>query len=430
MKFLRISPKTWGLIFFLPVALFGISGLTALDIEQVEIDGYFRARGYYLSGENLFPYPDNGKEHVAFQDLFFRNRLTIPAQPSFRIITVIDIGEKFGDNALRLGEASANIIARNAYAEYSVSDNTVFTIGLMPVSLGKGIILAADGAGIQAVQKFFSGRWVNTFTWVNAYDASHTLELESAAATDYREDTIYWYHTAVSPLRNLLFEFFAGGERDTYVTANDYSKDPKKSLLFWSGVSLKYRNGVFLFSGDAFINAGELNLYNTDVFAFQKRTVLAEYYSLESGYDSAASGFGITAAGATGNPADGSAGSSFQDIKASSGFSRIMIDDSGGIALRGYGESPFYGLAALGLYSRFLLFHKLNVQAKVLRFFVAEEGVAGDEFFTEGFIEPSPGLQAFGQFAVLSVGRGAEALSGAQGGNILFDTMMGVRFYY
>ncbi len=430
MSFLRFSSKFWRFIFFLPVALFAGAELSALEMEQIEIDGYFRARGYYLSGENLFPYPDNGKENVAFQDLFFRNRLAIPAQPSFRIITVIDIGERFGDNALRLGEASANMIARNAYAEYSVSDNTVFTIGLMPVSLGKGIILAADGAGIQAVQKFFSGRWVNTFTWVNAYDASHTLELESAAAADYLEDTIYWFHTAVSPLRDLLLEFFAGGERDTYVTSNDYSKDSRKSLLFWSGVSLKYRSGVFLFTGDAYINAGELNVYNTEISAFQKKKVLAEYYSMESGYDSAVSGFGITAAGATGNPADSSAGSSFQDIKASSGFSRIMIDDSGGIALRGYGESPFFGLSAVGLYSRLLLFHKLNVQAKVLRFFAAGEGVAGDEFFTEATMEPSRGLQLFGQFAVLSVGRGAEAMSGARAGNILFDTMMGVLFYY
>jgi hypothetical protein len=99
-----------------------------------------------------------------------------------------------------------------------------------------------------------------------------------------------------------------------------------------------------------------------------EKPVSAFLAELEAGYKTESTEFALAAEGATGDPGSPSAAHSFQDIKASRGFTLIAVDNTGGLSARPSGESPWYGLAGISIRARKTFFESFIAEIKAAHF--------------------------------------------------------------
>lgn len=343
--------------------------VSALDatLENLDISGTLRLRawqtGSQLKVPEKFP-PVDGYASVSYEDLFFRNRFDLKVLPNLKLHAVFDIASVFGKNDFAMGSGGTNLVTRDVYAVFTPTANSEISIGLQPFSLQGGYILARDASGIQYNHHLFA-RSVKLYAgFVKAFDDADSVYGDNTAPPEYADDNIYFAGFTLNISSVYYCDAYYVYEHDRFTNVDDGGEDGRRSSLHWAGLhnKLLWRNWIFRAGGIA--NWGRLDAGNgsgsTEVSAW-----LLEF---EAGYRFSAAQVSLVAEGATGDPDDPEAGNSFQDIKSSHEFSYIVVDNYGGLSIRGYGESSWFGLYGAGCRAQFTLMETVNIEMRLVHF--------------------------------------------------------------
>ncbi len=372
MKLFRLIPAAC-----ITLLLFAAAGgrAHALDptLENLDISGTLRLRAWQTGSEVKVPgrFPaDSGYSSVNYEDLFFRNRFSLTVLPNLQVRAVFDIVSVIGKNDFAMGNGGTNLVTRDVYAVFTPTENGELSIGLQPFSLAGGYILARDATGVQYGHHLF-GRSLKVYAaFVKAFDDADSVYGDNSAPPKYADDNIYFAGAMLSLASTLFCDFYYVYEHDRYTDTDGGGTDNRKASLHWAGLHCKvlWRNWVFRAGGIA--NRGHLLI---DPGTGSDRTgVLAGLFEFEAGYRFSNAQVSLVAEGATGDPDDPDAASSFQDIKSSHEFSYIVVDNYGGLSIRGAGESSWYGLRGAGVKAQYTLLGAVNLELRLLHFRTAE----------------------------------------------------------
>lgn len=187
---------------------------------------------------------------------------------------------------------------------------------------------------------------------------------------DYADDNIWMATAKVAKIEGLESEIYYAGEHDSFTTydGSDAAEDGRKSSLHWIGLHNTYTRGDFTFKAGGIFNFGEVKTHSNKPDPFVKTDILAGLWELSVEYTLGELKIAISHEGATGDPASSGDENSFQDIKSSHGYSLIAIDNSGGLAIRGSGESSWYGLYGQGIKLRYTIFDEVTLGFAALHF--------------------------------------------------------------
>jgi hypothetical protein len=351
--------------------------------DKLNLSGFLRMRAWYTSSDvkvpGYFPAADSHNK-VYYEDLFFRNRININAIPDVEIRTVFDISANFGQDDFSLGNGGTNLVTRDIYAVFSPSRNIEISAGLMPFSLYGGYILARDGTGIRYQQDLFSKRYKLELAVLNAFDNADSGYSDVSDNPDYSDDEIYIFNNELVLLKNLIIQMYYVYEHDKYTEYNDSGNalDGRKASLHWIGIHNKLNFNYFFLSIGGIFNTGYVKTRADNSSLFEKTCISAGLWEFETGWKHRGLQVSLAAEGATGDPLNINDRKSFQDIKASHGFSLIAVDNSGGISIRESGESSWYGLYGQGIRLRYPLFNTVLAGISLLHFRTLEEVVFND----------------------------------------------------
>jgi len=337
-------------------------------LKKLDISGFIRTRGWYIGSSIKLPsaFSDSdGYKQAYYLDLFARGRLNIKVNDLVEIKSVFDISAAYGKDSFAIGSGSTNLITRDIYTIFHFSKDSELSIGLRPFSLNGGFIIARDAAGIKYEHKFLKKK-INLYTaMIFAYDNANDSLGANSDPPFYAGDYIFYVGGIFKPMANYTIDTYYAIEVDYYMPAvatGDAPTSDRKGVLHWIG----FHNKIVL--GDLFIKFGGILNFGTlenhiwsdtgsdniwDIEITTTTNTLAGLWEFSIGYRLENFQISLAAEGATGDPNDTSANSSFQDIKASHGFSLIAVDNSGGIAIRGSGESSWYGLYGQGIKVQF-----------------------------------------------------------------------------
>lgn len=422
--------------------LFSLQSLFAeVALDNITLDGFLRTRAWYLGSRSAVPdkfAPTSDYKQISYQDLFFRNRLTFTPSEKFKVKSVFDVFQAYGESDFELGNGSANLITRNVYGVLLPTSSLEVQFGLQPFSLGYGHILARDGAGVQASQKFLNAKGKAYLGWIKAFDAARATYGNETNPDFYAQDNVYWGGILLDPLSSWSSDVYVITEFDNYTSSSgaaDYDEDGRKADLVWAGTKQRVSWKKILLRAEAIVNAGTASVYQTSDTAFHDEEILAHFFQAELGRESDFWEGGFIAAGASGNIADPDAPHSFQDIKASEGLSRITIDNSGGLAIRPSGESAFAGLTAAGLYFKLFLPEMLksawNIDTRYFHFFAAgADKHFGDEWFIDATWNFTRNSSMFVEQAVFLPGDSYELISGNSAKQPIWESMLGIKLSY
>lgn len=339
-------------------------------IQNLDISGFLRVRQWYAGSKSKMPDkfpPDSGYNDVHYQDLFFRGRLYLKALPNVEIRTVFDISSSFGKNGFAIGNGGTNIITRDVYAVFTLSADSELSIGLQPFSLPGGYILARDATGAHFSHYFFHRKLKLYGAYINAFDDAEDSFGEGSDSPEQRNDNIFFTGMNFNITSYLSGETYYTFEHDDYTTEGTANDDTRKSSLHWGGLHLKLTVGDWFISAGGIYNGGHINLRD-DVEGYQRTDISAWLGEFEAGRRFDSTQVSIVAEGATGDPNSADAKHSFQDIKASHEFSNIIVDNYGGLALRGSGESSWYGLYGTGIRLQSTFFSSVTMNLRILHF--------------------------------------------------------------
>jgi hypothetical protein len=359
-------------LFIIPLlALLVPRAAAALDatLENLDISGTLRLRAWQTGSQvkvpGKFP-PVDGYSSVNYEDMFFRNRFDLTVLPNLRVRAVFDISSVFGKNDFAMGRGGTNLVTRDVYAVFTPTANSEVSIGLQPFSLQGGYILARDASGIQYNHHLFA-RSVKLYAgFVKAFDDADSSYGDNTAPPKYADDNVYFAGATLNVSSVFFCDFYYVYEHDRYTDTEDGGTDNRKSSLHWAGIhnKLLWRNWIFRAGG--IVNRGRLYL---DPGTGSERTdVSAWLFEFETGYRFSGAQVSLVAEGASGDPNNPEAGTSFQDIKASHEFSYIVVDNYGGLSLRGSGESSWYGLYGAGCRAQFTLMETVNMEVRLVHF--------------------------------------------------------------
>jgi len=360
-------------IFSILIFITGEASASKLDpvLEMLDLSGFLRMRTWYASSTIKVPdkFPAGGYQHAIYQDLFFRNRINLNILPELEIRTVFDISSKFGKGDFALGSGESNIITRDIYVVFRPTDNGELSLGLRPFSLPGGYILARDATGVQYKHQIMKKKVSLYGFFINAFDDADDIFSDSTAPPKYKKDNVAVAGADLNFIADLVTKAYYVFELDKYAHDEyDPDEDNREGVLNWFGIHNNYSLGNFLFSLGGIINFGSIKTREGTGLPLVKTDILAGLWELMIGYKFNSAMIAVAAQGATGNPNNKESGSSFQDIKASHGFSYIGVDNSGGIAIRGSGESPWYGLCGQGIRFQYTLFDAILLRISLLDF--------------------------------------------------------------
>ncbi len=344
------------------------------NLQNLRLNGFFRTRGWYMDTETkMRDFTSDGEKTVSYSDLFFRNRLELKVLPGLFINYTFDIFNVFGEEAAALGNNDVTMKTRSVFFVINFGEKSQLSAGLQPFSVSGGYILARDGAGIKYEHKFLNGKLTPYFYWIKAYDNSREENLEGYGKNNYSDDDIYTMGTKINYLPNLNGEFYLIYERDmdkSLAYNPDAPGSRKTGNLCWVGSQSQWITGNWNLQWGGIYNWGILS--TNDERRNPRRVVSAAQYEASIGYQFRHTLLSFVSEGATGDASDEFGKDSFQQIKASHGFSNIFINDSGGIAFRASGESPWYGLYGFGLKADFILSFalkgELRLETRLLHF--------------------------------------------------------------
>ncbi len=336
-------------------------------LKNLSLSGFLRLRHWHTVARTKFPdaYEQTNKyDDIYYEDVFFRNRLEFQIMPELEIKTVFDISAFFGKENFALGNGGTNIITRDIYAVFKPYSNLTVEAGLRPFSFPGGFILARDATGIEFNHRAFKGQLKTNFGIIKAFDDANDSYGAQSDQADYKDDTIYFFGMNSNISQELNTEIYYVYEHDSFISDDDN----RKAALHWIGMHNKYVSGDLFINLALIYNWGKINLGDATNSMFSTTGVSAGLFSFEAGYKFEAVQLSLLGEGATGDANDLNYGGSFQDIKASRGYSLIAVDNMGGISLRGSGESSWYGLYSGGLKFIFTLFDSIEMDVKLLHF--------------------------------------------------------------
>ncbi len=353
------------------------SELAALDttLENLDLSGTLRMRAWHTGSQvkvpDRFPATDD-YSHVNYEDLFFRNRFSLNALPMLQIRAVFDIIAVLGKNDFALGNGNTNLVTRNVYAVLTPWENAELSVGLQPFSLNGGYIMARDASGAHYTQHLFN-RAVRLYSGiVKAFDVADSAYGDNTEPPKYAGNNVYFIGSELNISSTFYCDLYYVFEHDRFVDIDDDNPpeiiitDGRRATLHWVGIHNKFLWRNFTFRAGGIINRGTLDL--DDGTTREKTEVKAWLLEFEASYRDGNFQAGLVAEGASGNPNNPEAGNSFQDIKASHEFSYIVVDNYGGLAIRGSGESPWYGLYGAGLRAQHTFFNSVNFEMRLLHF--------------------------------------------------------------
>ena len=349
-------------------------------MDMIDISGFLRIRSWSVLSRTYVPDMFDTRDtykHVNYIDLFMRNRINLTPIPEIEVRTVLDISGDFGKSALNMDNASANLIARDVYAVIRPVKEAELSLGLMPFSLPGGYILARDATGIQYTHSFSAKKAALYVAYIKAFDDADDSFGQGSDVPDFVWDDIVLAGTRFSIGSIIKGEFYYVYEDDRYTTnrltfnTTDFTAgvegDGRKCSLHWVGLHGKVTTGNWFLRFGGIFNGGTL-YWRNQLYAFRKTNILAGLFEFGTGFSINDLKLSVVAEGATGDPNNPNAGRSFQDIKGSHDFSYIVVDSSGGIALRGSGQSCWYGLYGCGLTATYSLFDSFIMDLKLLHF--------------------------------------------------------------
>jgi hypothetical protein len=348
--------------------------------DRIDLSGFLEIRMWSVLSRTHVP----GKfisrrtyKHVNYFDLFFRNRIGIAILPEVEIRSVFDLSSFFGKGDFSMDGGAANLITRDVYALFRPLHNAELTIGLQPFSLPGGYILARDATGIQYTHTFPKQKVSFYAAYIKAYDDADDSFGQGSDMPDFIWDDIVIAGTRFAIGPAIRGEAYYVYEDDRFTTnrltlnTTDFTAglkgDRRKGSIHWAGLHAKViTENWFLRIGGIF-NAGTMYVRN-EFYAFRTVRLLAGLFEAETGITAADVELSALAEGATGNPDDVYGCASFQDIKGAHTFSFIAVDSTGGLSLRGSGESCWYGLYGCGLSLKYTLMDSFIMQVKLLHF--------------------------------------------------------------
>lgn len=429
------------IIFIIPCLSLPVwAGEIDLTLESLDLSGFLRMRAFYTASKSKVPGKFSGSDEyqsVDYQDLFMRNRLSLKVIPELEVTGVFDIYSAFGSEGggFALGSGSTNLITRNLYAVFSPNDRIQCSIGLKPFSLPGGYILARDATGLQYDHDVFSSKVKLYAAVINAFDDAQDSYGEDSDPAEYRDDNIYFggLRWQINPAT--ASELYYAYENDRFVSESD----DKKLSLNWIGWHNNYVAGRWQFTLGGIYNWGSLWFRNEEL-TFDKTTIDAYLYEASAALKLDAVSFTLVLEGASGDPDNVYAEDSFQDIKASHGFTYFVVDNSGGIAFRGSGESSWYGLYGVALKIQFGLFNTLSVET-ILAHFETNEKICwdgcgstylGDEWDVKLEMPYRDVVSLFFNNALFQPGDAYNGLESVQVDNkgLVIESMIGLKIMY
>ncbi|GEM_PF-909541 len=365
-------------------------------LERIDLSGFFRIQMWDIAGRTYVPDKlplQRNYKNINYLDLFFRNRVNLTLVPEIEIRTVFDISAIFGKGISSIESNKGDFIARNAYAVFRPTNDSELSIGLMPFSLPGGYIIARDATGLQYSQHFPRIKTNIYAGYIRAFDdADDTFGRESGTPV-YVMDNIFllgskftigsiisgegyyvWeddrYTTNRLSLNSLNFRYDRAAGMyviDTFDPGTALTGDGRKGSLHWLGLHLKIISSRWFLRCGGIFNIGHIFVRN-QLYQLHRSNIKAGLFEFEAGFDNRDLQCSLIAEGATGDPDRPSSGISFQQIKSSHDFSFIAVDSTGGLALRGGGESQWQGLYGCGLKVRYTVLDSLIMQLKLLHF--------------------------------------------------------------
>lgn len=348
-------------------------------LKKLELSGFLRMRGWYTTSKSKVPgqFPEtNNYDSVYYQDLFLRNRLYLKALPDLEIRTVFDVISVMGKDDFSIGNGGTNLVTRDVYVVFKPNESALLEIGLKPFSLPGGYILARDATGIQYYQDLFKRRLRFYGAVVKAFDDANDSYGEQTEPPEYADDNVYFAGGTINLMTNFSSEVYYVYENDKYTNLDETTTpvtitDGRKASLHWIGMHNKLVAGNWVLRLGGIFNKGYIRELDEPVAyprTYTRTNIKAYLGEFETSYRFSNLQIGLAAEGASGDPNDASAKNSFQDIKSSHGFSYIVVDNLGGISLRGSGESSWYGLYGGGLHLKLTLLDSLSMEMKFLHF--------------------------------------------------------------
>ncbi|MFC1852272.1 hypothetical protein ACFL27_18910 [candidate division CSSED10-310 bacterium] len=429
------------LILFLVVGTSAFAGEIDTTLEKLDLSGFLRMRAWYTSSIIKVPgkfAPTDTYKSVNYQDMFFRNRLNLKLLPNLEIKTTFDVFSTFGyqNSGFALGKGSTNLITRNVYAVFKPGDSSEISLGLKPFSLPGGYILARDASGFQYNQDLFKKKIKAYCALVKAFDDASDTFGEGSDPTDYADDNIYFVGAQFSLSSSISAESYYVHENDKFISESD----GRKAALNWIGLHCKLASGNWLCQLGVISNWGCLKLRDDETENFECRDVDALLFEFLASYRFGNLRCSLVAEGATGDPNNSDDEESFQDIKASHGFSYFVVDNLGGIALRGSGESSWFGLYGAGFKLHYPLFGSISLDLNLLHFETTEEltwedsttTYLGDEIdFKAEYVYRETMTLFFqsGVFMPQDAYKALDAVNHAADG-VVFEAMMGATINY
>ncbi|MDH5719550.1 MAG: hypothetical protein OEZ13_02920 [Spirochaetia bacterium] len=374
-------------LFFFIVPLNAYENQAEIDenLKNLSLSGFLRTRIWHFQSKTAigdFPATSEQKK-VTYQDLFFRNRLSLKVNESTEIHSVFDIFTVFGLDSSdsvetmggSIGKAGFNLKTRNVYFLLKPNSNFETKIGLMPFSLPGGHIIATDGAGIRFRYDFFKGLLRTYFSWMKAYDNSKEDLGKGFGGNNYNDNDIYIAGGKIKVSEDIKTEFYYTYEKDM-----DSLKEPDTGRLHWAGIRQE------IFSGKLFADFNLIyNWGRTNKNASENMFVNAGLWDILLGLQLKSVEISLLQKGATGSPNDLKAEKSFQSIRPSHGFSFIFIDNNGGISFSG---GAMHGIYGQGLNIKFSIISGLSAELKyvhyrtirkVISFDAQKDSYLGDE---------------------------------------------------
>ncbi len=340
-------------------------------LKNLDLSGFLRFRAWHTGSETKMPgkFPGNDTYNsVNYQDLLLRARLYLKVTPDIEIRAVFDIASYFGNEGFQLGGGGANLVTRDVYAVFHLSNNDEVSIGMQPFSLPGGYILARDATGAHYAHYLLNRKLKAYASFINAFDNANDNYGADSNRPKYANDTICILGLTASVAGTFSVDMYYTYENDHYTTDDGTeNEDPRMAKLHWGGIHGKLIAGNMLFKAGGIWNAGSIRIRG-DAGEFNRTPVNAALFEIETGCRINSFQGSVIAEGATGDPNNPNAGRSFQDIKSSHEFSYIIVDNYGGIALRESGESCWYGLYGGGLKLQYTLQSPFLIQLCLLHF--------------------------------------------------------------
>ena len=330
------------------VFLFHAENLGSIQLtKRLNFTGYLRNR--YWNFYSSIPFVDSSlsRNYISYLDLFLRNRFKYSISKKIAIQVVFDIYTIYGQTSGgsietrggSLGKPGFNLTTRNLFLSVQPFEALRFQLGLLPFSLPGGYVLAKDGAGIQ-IEYTPDISILNPYLfWIKAIENSITSSQENGLEPhDIRDDDILVFGN-----RSDISNWLRGNIY--YIFRNDLNQDDSVSgRLHWLGLNTNsiWRN--FQVELSCIYNFGELKVRSNakDV------SISSFLWGIYLGYEIGNLTLGTRGEGATGaNAGYPYTKDAFQTIGVSRGLSKILIDDSGGLAVRGGGS--LYGINSSSL---------------------------------------------------------------------------------